>query len=114
LDQAGVSVRWYRDEGSSECLGRAAVVRGTPECYLVSRRSAPARGANGQDEDCHLVRARSDPKAFPRLGKAKLESVATKVMADPRVRERLANLDVTPDFAPVSVLRTKLESDIRN
>ena len=34
--------------------------------------------------------------------------------SDPRVRERLARLDITPGFAPAPVLRTKLESEIRN
>ena len=46
--------------------------------------------------------------------KANLERVATKVMADPHVHERLANLGISPNFAPVPVLRTKLESDIRD
>lgn len=43
----------------------------------------------------------------------KLEGVGTKVTA-PRVRERLANLDIGRDFAPAPVLRTNLESEIRN
>jgi hypothetical protein len=34
-------------------------------------------------------------------------------MADPHVREQLANLDIRPDFAPAAVLGTKLESEIR-
>ena len=30
------------------------------------------------------------------------------------MRERLAKLDVKPDFAPAPALRTKLESEIKN
>jgi hypothetical protein len=30
------------------------------------------------------------------------------------VRERLASVDITPDFAPGPVLRTKLENEIKN
>jgi tripartite-type tricarboxylate transporter receptor subunit TctC len=54
------------------------------------------------------------PKGMPDAVKANLESVATKVMADPRVHERLANLDINPNFAPAPVVRSKLESDIRD
>ncbi len=35
-------------------------------------------------------------------------------MSDPHVRERLANLDITPDFAPGPALRGRLEREIRN
>jgi len=30
------------------------------------------------------------------------------------LREKLAIVDITPDFAPAPVLRTKLESEIKN
>jgi tripartite-type tricarboxylate transporter receptor subunit TctC len=53
------------------------------------------------------------PKACPDAVKAKLE-MATKVMTVAQVRERPANLDVTPDFAPAPVLRTRLENEITN
>jgi tripartite-type tricarboxylate transporter receptor subunit TctC len=36
------------------------------------------------------------------------------VMSDPHVRERLATLDISPDFAPAAALRAKLESEVRN
>jgi len=35
-------------------------------------------------------------------------------MADPRVRERLAKLDITPDFGSGPALRTRLENEIKN
>ena len=35
-------------------------------------------------------------------------------MASPSVRERLAKLDITPDFAPGTVLREKLAMEIAN
>ena len=46
--------------------------------------------------------------------KAKLEKAVATVMSDQRVRERLAKLDITPDFAPAPALRTKLENEIKN
>jgi tripartite-type tricarboxylate transporter receptor subunit TctC len=54
------------------------------------------------------------PKGIPDAVRAKLEKAAAIVMADRHVRERLANLDITPDFAPGAVLRAKLESEIAN
>jgi tripartite-type tricarboxylate transporter receptor subunit TctC len=54
------------------------------------------------------------PRGMPNDVKAKLEQAVAAVMSDPRVRERLAKLDITPDFAPGPVLRTKLENEIRN
>jgi tripartite-type tricarboxylate transporter receptor subunit TctC len=54
------------------------------------------------------------PKGIPNDVKAKLEHAVAAAMSDPRVRERLAKLDITPDFAPAPALRTKLENEIRN
>ena len=45
---------------------------------------------------------------------AKLEKAISVVMADLRVRERLAALDITPDYGPGRILRTKLENEIKN
>ena len=71
-------------------------------------------GVKKSDVELRFWFALFGPKGLPDAVKAKLESAAAKVMADPHVRERLANLDITPDFAPAPVLRTKLESEIRN
>ena len=54
------------------------------------------------------------PKGMPNDVKTKLEQAVASVVSDPRVRERLARLDITPGFAPAPVLRTKLENEIRN
>jgi tripartite-type tricarboxylate transporter receptor subunit TctC len=54
------------------------------------------------------------PKGMPDAVKTKLEQTVSTVMADARLRERLAKLDITPDFAPAPALRSKLESEIKN
>jgi tripartite-type tricarboxylate transporter receptor subunit TctC len=54
------------------------------------------------------------PKGMPSEIKARLEQAVATVMAEERVRERLAKLDITPGFAPAPVLRTKLENEIKN
>jgi tripartite-type tricarboxylate transporter receptor subunit TctC len=54
------------------------------------------------------------PKGIPEAAKVKLDKAVATVMADPKVRERLAKLDITPDYAPGPVLSAKLASEIRN
>ena len=54
------------------------------------------------------------PKGLPDAVKARLEQTISTALADPQLRERLARLDITPDFAPGSVLRARLENEIRN
>src|SRR5262245_34457759 len=54
------------------------------------------------------------PKGLRDDVKAKLESALGAVMADPHVRERLAKLDITPDFGSGPALRTRLENEIKN
>jgi len=54
------------------------------------------------------------PTGLPDAVKAKLERALSAVMSDQGVRQRLANLDITPDFAPGHALRTKLDNEIKN
>ena len=54
------------------------------------------------------------PKGLPNPVRAQLERALSTVMSNQGVRERLAQLDITPDFAPGSVLRARLESEIQN
>jgi tripartite-type tricarboxylate transporter receptor subunit TctC len=71
-------------------------------------------GVKSADVELRFWFALFGPKGLPDVAKAKLERAAAKAMADPQVRERLANLDITPDFAPAPVLRARLESEIKN
>ena len=54
------------------------------------------------------------PKGIPEAAKAKLDKSVSTVMSDPKVRERLAKLDVAPEYAPGAALSAKLSSEIRN
>ena len=54
------------------------------------------------------------PKGMPDAVKAKLEGVFSKVLLDAKLRERLANLDITPEFTPGTALRTRLETEIKS
>jgi tripartite-type tricarboxylate transporter receptor subunit TctC len=71
-------------------------------------------GVKGADVELRFWFGLFGPKGMPDVVKAKLEKASATVMSDPHVRERLANLDITPDFATGPVLRAKLENEIRN
>jgi tripartite-type tricarboxylate transporter receptor subunit TctC len=43
-----------------------------------------------------------------------LERALARAVAAPEVRERLAALDIAPDFAPAAVLETRLQTEIKN
>jgi tripartite-type tricarboxylate transporter receptor subunit TctC len=54
------------------------------------------------------------PKGLPDAVKAQLEKALATVMSNQGVRDRLAQLDITPDFAPGSALKARLEAEIKN
>jgi tripartite-type tricarboxylate transporter receptor subunit TctC len=54
------------------------------------------------------------PKGMPDAVKAKVEKAVQTVTSDAKVRERLAKLDISPEFTPGPELRVKLENEIRN
>jgi tripartite-type tricarboxylate transporter receptor subunit TctC len=71
-------------------------------------------GVTHADVDLRFWYGVFGPKGIPEAAKAKLDRAVASVMADPKVRERLAKLDITPDYAPGPVLSAKLASEIRN
>jgi len=54
------------------------------------------------------------PKGLPAAARTRLERAVQNVMADPTVRERLARLDIAPEYAPGPALQAKLASEIKN
>jgi tripartite-type tricarboxylate transporter receptor subunit TctC len=54
------------------------------------------------------------PKGIPDAVKAKLEKAVSSTLSHPRVRERLAKLDIEPAYAPGGELNTKLKNEIAN
>jgi tripartite-type tricarboxylate transporter receptor subunit TctC len=54
------------------------------------------------------------PKGLPAEVKAKVEKAVERTLASPTVRERLAVLDLTPDFRPGPALQAQLRSEIKN
>ena len=54
------------------------------------------------------------PKGMPADVKVKLEKAIAKALQSPAVRERLAALDITPEFGPGAALETRLKNEIKN
>jgi tripartite-type tricarboxylate transporter receptor subunit TctC len=54
------------------------------------------------------------PAGMPEPVKAKLSAAVATTLKSPRVRERLAALDIDPTFAPAPVLQAKLAHEITN
>jgi tripartite-type tricarboxylate transporter receptor subunit TctC len=71
-------------------------------------------GVKTADVDLSFWYAIFGPKGMPADVKTKLAKAVEKVMRDPKVRERLAKLDIEPSYAPADVLEKKLQSEIAN
>ena len=54
------------------------------------------------------------PKGIPADVKTKLEKAIQKALKLPAVGERLAALDIEPEFGPAAVLQTRLQNEIKN
>jgi tripartite-type tricarboxylate transporter receptor subunit TctC len=71
-------------------------------------------GVKTADVDLSFWYAIFGPRRMPAEVKAKLAKAVEKVMSDPKVRERLAKLDIEPAYAGADVLEKKLQSEIAN
>jgi tripartite-type tricarboxylate transporter receptor subunit TctC len=71
-------------------------------------------GIKTDDVDLRFWYALFGPKGIPEAIRGKLERAVATVMASRSVRARLAKLDITPDFAPGSVMHTRLANEIAN
>jgi tripartite-type tricarboxylate transporter receptor subunit TctC len=71
-------------------------------------------GVKTADVDLSFWYAIFGPKHMPAAVKARLAAAVEKVMSDPKVRERLAKLDIEPAYMPADALEKKLQSEIGN
>ena len=71
-------------------------------------------GVQHADVDLRFWYGVFGPKGIPDATKSKLDRAVSTVMSDPKVRERLAKLDIAPDYAPSPALSAKLANEIRN
>lgn len=95
-------------------LKAIAVTSAARSPALPSVPTLKESGVSHADVDLRFWYGIFGPKGIPEAARAKLERAAATVMAEPKVRERLAKLDVTPEYAPGPALGAKLVSEIRN
>jgi len=71
-------------------------------------------GVNTADVDLRFWFGIFAPTGIHRAVKAKLDKAVSTTLSNPLVRERLANLDIEPGYAPGNVMKKKLENEIAN
>jgi len=71
-------------------------------------------GVNTADVDLRFWFGIFAPTGIHRVVKAKLDKAVSTTLSNPLVRERLANLDIEPGYAPGNVMKKKLENEIAN
>jgi tripartite-type tricarboxylate transporter receptor subunit TctC len=71
-------------------------------------------GVKHADVDLQFWFAVFAPKGLPEPIRAKLEKAVEKTLASPAIRERLAALDITPDFGTGAMLQKQLANEIKN
>jgi len=98
----------------SQKLKAIAVTSVARSPALPSVPTLKEQGVTHADVDLRFWYGLFGPKGIPEAAKAKLDKAVATVMSDPKVRERLAKLDITPDYAPGPALSAKLANEIRN
>ncbi len=112
MNMAAVSVAKPLVEGGRI---KALVVTGNERSpALPNVATLKEAGIETEDVDLRFWYGLFGPKGIPEAIRGKLERAVATVMASPSVRARLAKLDITPDFAPGSVMHTRLANEIAN
>jgi tripartite-type tricarboxylate transporter receptor subunit TctC len=91
-----------------------AVTSATRSPGLPNVPTLKEAGVKTADVDMRFWFGMFGPKGIPDAVKAKLDKAVATTLSNPRVRERLAKLEIEPDYAPGNALRTKLENEITN
>jgi len=99
------------ESGKLKALAVTSVARSPA---LPSVPTLKEAGVTHADVDLRFWYGVFGPRGIPDAIKAKLDKAVAGVMSDPKVRERLAKLDIAPDYAPGAVLNAKLANEIRN
>ena len=91
-----------------------AVTSGERSPVLPNVPTLGEAGVRTADVDLRFWFAMFAPKGVPDQIKAKLEKAVSATLANPRVRERLANLDIEPAYAAGKAMDSKLATEIAN
>jgi tripartite-type tricarboxylate transporter receptor subunit TctC len=105
------AVKGLVESGKLKALAVTSPTRSPAMPDVPTMREA---GVSPADVELRFWFAIFGPKGLPDAVKTKLSQAITKVMTDPKVVERLAKLDITPDVISGPAMHAKLESEIKN
>jgi tripartite-type tricarboxylate transporter receptor subunit TctC len=114
VDLIMASTQVAQPQVESKRLKALAVTGKTRSPALPNVPTLAEAGVKHADVDLQFWFAVFAPKGLPEPIRAKLEKAVEKTLASPAIRERLAALDITPDFGTGAVLQKQLANEIKN
>jgi tripartite-type tricarboxylate transporter receptor subunit TctC len=105
------AVKGLVESGKVKALAVTSTIRSPAMPNVPTMQEA---GVSKADVELRFWFAIFGPKGLPAAVKDKLSQAVNKVMNDPKVAERLAKLDITPDVIDGPAMHAKLESEIKN
>jgi tripartite-type tricarboxylate transporter receptor subunit TctC len=114
VDLIMASTQVAQPQVESKRLKALAVTGKTRSPALPNVPTLAEAGVKHADVDLQFWFAVFAPKGLPEPIRAKLEKAVEKTLASPTIRERLAALDITPDFGTGAMLQKQLANEIKN
>ena len=114
VDIVMASTQVAQPQVESKRLKALAVTSKTRSPALPNVPTLAEAGIKHADVDLQFWFAVFAPKGLPEPIRAKLEKAVEKTLASPAIRERLAALDITPDFGTGAALQKQLANEIKN
>jgi tripartite-type tricarboxylate transporter receptor subunit TctC len=114
VDIVMASTQVAQPQVESKRLKALAVTSRTRSPTLPNVPTLAEAGVKHVDVDLQFWFAVFAPKGIPEPIRAKIEKAVEKTLASPAVKERLAGLDITPDFGNGAVLQKQLANEIKN
>jgi len=114
VDLIMASTQVAQPQVESKRLKALAVTGKTRSPALPNVPTLAEAGVKHADVDLQFWFAVFAPKGLPEPIRAKLEKAVEKTLASPAIRERLAALDITPDFGTGAMLQKQLAIEIKN
>jgi tripartite-type tricarboxylate transporter receptor subunit TctC len=114
VDLIMASTQVAQPQVESKRLKALAVTGKTRSPALPNVPTLAEAGVKHADVDLQFWFAVFAPKGLPEPIRAKLEKAVEKTLASPAIRERLAALDITPDFGTGAMLQKQLANEIKN
>jgi tripartite-type tricarboxylate transporter receptor subunit TctC len=114
VDIVMASTQVAQPQVESKRLKALAVTSKTRSPALPNVPTLAETGVKHADVDLQFWFAVFAPKGVPEPIRAKIEKAVERALASPTVKEKLAGLDITPEFGNGAVLQKQLANEIKN